>query len=340
METVVKHLKGDTGRLAVTYLAIIFGLTIVFSAVIYSISTSQLDRPLSPRSQIIRIYDIDDYTRTGVQRLFDERANQARTDLLVSLVILNIVVLTGGAFFSYFLARKTLEPIEAAMESQSRFVSDASHELRTPLTALQVTNEVALRKKKLTIAEAKDLIGHNLAETIKLRTLSDALLGLAGQGNSETSKSDLNIAEVIFDVVQTLQPLAESKNITIIHDVPAVHVMASQSALIQILRILIDNAIKYSPDGTSVTLSVADDHNVTVSIADEGPGIAPEHHDKIFDRFFRVDESRSSLGVKGNGLGLSIAKSIAARHGYDIDLESEEGKGSTFRVTLPKSDRQ
>jgi len=139
MDDIMKHLKGDTGRLAATYLAIIFGLTIVFSAVIYSISSARFDRPLPPRTQIGGMYYMNDSIRSGVQELFNDRADQARADLLVSLVVMNLAVLIGGAFFSYYLARKTLEPIETAMESQSRFVSDASHELRTPLTALQVT---------------------------------------------------------------------------------------------------------------------------------------------------------------------------------------------------------
>jgi two-component system sensor histidine kinase CiaH len=335
MDTVVRHLKGDTGRLAATYLAIIFGLTLVFSAIIYSVSSSQFDRPLPTRGESIRMYNFDDFTRNGVQQLVQDRADQARAELLASLFTLNLAVLISGAIFSYFLARKTLEPIEAAMGAQTRFVSDASHELRTPLTALQVTNEVALRKKKLTIAEAKDLIGHNLAETVKLRALSDALLGLAGHDGAETSKSNLNIAEVILDVVQTLMPLAESKNMSIVHDIPATNVMANQPALTQILRILLDNAIKYSPDGSAVQIAVATDRNVVISIIDKGPGIAPEHQSKIFDRFYRVDESRSSRHVEGSGLGLSIAKTIADRHGYSIHVSSQTSKGSTFSLIIP-----
>jgi two-component system sensor histidine kinase CiaH len=335
MDNIVQHLKGDTGRLAATYLAIIFGLTLIFSSVIYSISTSQFNRPLPPRAESSRIYNFDDFTRSSVQQFVEDRAAQARDELLLSLVVLNVVVVAGGAVFSYYLARKTLEPIEAAMESQSQFVSDASHELRTPLTALQVTNEVALRKKKLTMAEAKDLIGHNLAETVKLHTLTDSLLGLANQKAADITKSDLNVAEVILDVVQTLSPLAESKRMTIAHEIPAVHVTANQAALSQILRILLDNAIKYSPDGSTVTLSVTTDHNVVISIADQGPGIAPEFQSKIFDRFYRIDESRSSNHVEGNGLGLSIAKTIADRHRYRIQLSSQKSKGSTFSVIIP-----
>jgi two-component system sensor histidine kinase CiaH len=337
MERVRIHLKGDTGRLVATYLAIIMCLTLVFSGVIYSISSSQFDRPLPPRGQNgSNNFQVDEFTRSGLEDLFEERAKQARAELLVSLLVLNIAVLVGGAFLSYYLARRTLEPIEAAMEAQGRFVSDASHELRTPLTALQVTNEVALRKKKLTLAEAKELIGYNLAETVKLRSLSDALLGLAKQESADASKSDVKLAEAVLDAVQTLEPLATDKRISIHHDVPAMAIVGNQSAITQILRILLDNAIKYSPEASAVNVTVASaQHETIVSVQDEGPGVAAQHMPHIFDRFYRVDESRSSLNGQGSGLGLAIAKAIADKHGYVITATSQVGTGSTFSLHVP-----
>ena len=155
MQPILAKLNGDTGRLAATYLAIIMALTILFSGIIYSISSSQFDRPFSDRPQGSGAMQFDEFTRGSLQELLDERARQARAELLLSLIFLNIAVLLGGAVTSYVLARKTLEPIEAAMDSQAQFVSDASHELRTPLTALQLTNEVALRKSFIQAGAAK-----------------------------------------------------------------------------------------------------------------------------------------------------------------------------------------
>jgi len=326
--TLQKHLKGDTGRLAATYLAIIFGLTLVFSGVIYAISSSQFDRPLPPRNQGA-IMQFDEYTRGSLQDLFDERAAQARAELLISLLLLNLIVLTGGAFFSYFLARKTLEPIEAAMESQARFVSDASHELRTPLTALQVTNEVALRKKKLSIAQAKELIGHNLSETIKLRALSESLLGLAKQDSSDTNPSEIQVSELVLGVIETLQPLASEKKIAIKHDIPAAVIKANQSAVTQILQVLLDNAIKYGPASSEVTISfmtAGAEHQLTVH--DTGSAIPAESRPQLFKPFYTIDESRSSQHSEGSGLGLSIAKAAADRQGYRISLTTHEASGN------------
>lgn len=333
-DQIKQHLRGDTGRLAATYLVIIISLTLVFSTVIYSISVSQLDRPFTPRGGDA-MSQFDDFTRSSLETMLIERAHQARNELLASLVLLNVVVLVTGAYLSYFLARKTLEPIEAAMETQAQFVSDASHELRTPLTALQVTNEVALRKKKLTLLQAKELIGYNLAETIKLRNLSESLLGLAKQGKANEAKSDISIPELVLDTVQTFKPVADEKGIRIIHDIPALVVVANASALTQILRILIDNALKYSPDRSSIRIAARQEgQRTTISVTDEGPGIKPEHQAKIFDRFYRVDESRSSRNVEGSGLGLAIAQATAERNGYDLTVTSTPGSGSTFSLAI------
>lgn len=309
------------------------GMTVMFSSVIYVISASQLGRPLPIRGQ--GMSQLDAFTRDSVQELFDRRAEQARAELLLSLVMLNLTVLIGGGFISYILARKTLRPIELAMEAQARFVSDASHELRTPLAALQVTNEVALRKRKLKISDAKNLIGHNLAETMKLRDLSESLLGLAKQDVADTAMTTMTVYQVVDDAVKTLRPLAESRNVVIKRDIPKLSITANRPAVAQLLRILIDNAIKYSNEGSDVTI-IAEKHgdDTIIKVHDDGPGIASEYQQKVFDRFYRIDESRSSKHVQGSGLGLAIARSIADHQGYTISLNSEPGHGSTFEVRL------
>lgn len=337
-EVINDKIKGDTKRLAATYLVIIMGLTIIFSMVIYGITSSQFDRPLPPnssQSQQYRLYSGGRYY--SIQDVIEQRANEARGELIAWLFMLNVAVLVGGAFFSYFLARKTLEPIEAAMEAQSQFVSDASHELRTPLTALQVTNEVALRKKKLTLPEAKELIGYNLAETIKLRNISDALLGLARQDTSEIKREQFDIAPMIQSAVESYEPVADDKSITITKDIPSIFVMADRSALEQVVRVLVDNAVKYSPEKSTITITAKNEAtDVAIAVRDEGPGIEAKHQTKIFDRFYRVDESRSSQNIEGSGLGLSIAKSIAVRHGLGLSVNSKPGKGAEFIVRVSR----
>ena len=337
MQPILDKLKGDTGRLAVTYLAIIMALTLVFSGIIYGISSSQFDRPLPPRAFGSESMQFDGSTRDSLQDLFQERAQQARAELLLSIIFLNLTVLFAGAIISYFLARKTLEPIEAAMHAQAQFVSDASHELRTPLTTLQVTNEVALRKKKLTLAQAKNLIEHNLTETIKLRALSESLLGLARQDVSQVSRQDIDIQELANDVINSLQVLANEKNVTLILKVPNVTISANAAAINQILRVFIDNAVKYGPESSNVTVSfdsTASEHQFAVH--DDGQAIPAKHRAQLFKRFYRIDESRSSSNTQGTGLGLSIAKAAAERQGYSVSLQANDHEGNTFILHIPK----
>ena len=320
-----------TARLALTYLAIIMSLTIVFSAVIYRISSAQFDRPLPQRAQFF-----DAPTRGSLQDIFQDRADQARTDLIATLIVLNLVTLSGGAVLSLYLARKTLEPIEAAMEAQSRFVSDASHELRTPLTALQVTNEVALRKKKLTLEQARDLIAENVSETVKLRMLTDSLLGLVKQESEQRIRSAIDVAAVCNDVIHTFQPVAREQQVMLKCSGDGI-ASANPAAVQQILHVCIDNAIKYSPTGGEVKITIeTNDQAVVIAVRDTGPGIAVADHAHIFERFWRADTSRSSRHIAGNGLGLSIAKTIAERQGYDIAVQSELGQGATFILTIPR----
>ncbi|MBC7512231.1 HAMP domain-containing histidine kinase [Candidatus Saccharibacteria bacterium] len=338
LPTIQTQLKGDTGRLAASYLAIIFTLTLVFSSAIYAIGVSQLDRPLPVRVQHQAMSQFDDLTRNSIQDLLQDRADQAKTGMLVSLLLLNLVVLISGAFFSYYLARKTLEPIEATMRAQSRFVTDASHELRTPLTALQLTNEVALRKKKLTLADAKELIGHNLTETIKLRTLSEGLLGLARQESADTSTADVSLQTIVGPVIETLGPISHSRTISVVSTVTPNSIQANEQAVTQIFKVLLDNAVKYSPVGATVTVSSRHDQTaVYLSVHDDGPAIPAKHHDAIFNRFYRIDESRSSRNSEGTGLGLAIATAIADRHGYSVSLKAVAGAGNTFSLKIPNA---
>lgn len=325
----------DTRRLAATYLAIIMGLTLVFSSVIYTISASQFDRPLGRPGQqnVSMLYQYD------IQELLEQRAREARSELIASLVFLNVTVFVGGVLLSYALARKTLQPIEDAMEAQSRFVSDASHELRTPLTALQVTNEVALRKKKLSLTEAKELIEYNLSETIKLRNLSQALLGVAvqneGQGVGSVQQEQFSAQDSVRLVAESFMSLMKTKSITFVPSSLDVQVTANKQAYENIIRILLDNAVKYSPNGATVSVTIERRNNqVITTISDTGPGIAKEHQTKIFDRFYRVDESRSSQNIEGSGLGLSIAKSIASQYGFGLSVRSAAAKGSDFSLSI------
>lgn len=326
----------DTWRLALSYLAIIMTLSVVFSAVVYGLVASQLGRPLPPPRGAAS--HGAEALPAQTQARLDRRDEEARGSVLLALMLLNGAMLLGGTLFSYRLSRRTLAPIEAAFERQSQFVSDASHELRTPLAALMAINEVALRKKSLTPDKARQVMSRTVEEATRLRDLSDSLLGLAQAGKVVGEPHTTSLAQLITEVAQTLAPSAKAKKLRIQQAIPQ-DVMATihPQPVRQIITILLDNAIKYSPQHGDITVTAQHVHGrVMVTVRDNGPGIAPEHQARIFERFYRTDTARTRTATAGYGLGLAIAKSLADTYGYRLGVESTPGKGATFTLVVER----
>ena len=313
-------------RLALSYLAVIMTLSLVFSVIIYAITSVQLNRPLPPGEQAQQSPEL---VERQFNRRLEQRNSETRGSVIVSLAVLNGVLLLVGYWLSLLLARRTLEPIERSIEQQTQFVSDASHELRTPLTALMTTNEVALRKKTLDDSKARTVFQRNIDEVEKLRELTDNLLQLNQIDNQQTEKQAVDMAELVRDTVDRYQPAANKKRVALDMQVASITYTVAITAVTQILGILIDNAIKYSPPDSTVVIRL---DGQTLSVIDQGIGIAKKDQAKIFDRFYRSDEARTRGQNSGYGLGLAIAKAVADKHGYRLSVKSEPGRGSTFRL--------
>lgn len=330
----LRVIRSTTGRLALSYLAIIMAMSICFSFVFYRISSHELGRQLPVVSSFElppdrTVVEFGDY-----RHFFERRIDEGRGDLLAKLVILNMLTLVAGAFLSYYLARRTLEPIEKAMDAQSRFASDASHELRTPLAAMQAENEVALRDSGLTLPRAKQLLASNLEEVTRLRDLSDGLLRLA-RGDKELERQPVWLDDVASDAMNVVITLAQAKHISIEETVPHVQTMGDKQSLVRALVILLDNAIKYSDEHSVIRLGGTSGKQLSVYVQDVGVGIDAKHLSHIFDRFYRVDQARSKQEVSGYGLGLAIAKKIVEQHNGTISVKSAPQKGAIFTINLP-----
>lgn len=255
-----------------------------------------------------------------------------------NLLMINGVILIISAVAGYFLAGKTLRPIEKAMEEQKRFVADASHELRTPLTALKTSMEVALRDKKIALIQAKKVIESNLEDVNGLQALSDNLLRLTNyQTNGQSLVfENIDIAHVVKRACQKILPLAKKKNIDIKIKVKKQTILANKESLEQMILIFLDNAVKYTLKKGKVAVSIrVDKKRLTIEVKDTGIGIAKKDIPHIFDRFYRVEESRSKSKVAGFGLGLSLAKKIIEIHKGSVKVSSIVGKGTTFTIKLP-----
>jgi signal transduction histidine kinase len=324
---------GPTLRLAASYLAVIMVMSVGFSIVIYHTSAHEIGRQLPPSS----LYsDIDGSSYDVFNNFFQQRISRGQHEVFVKLLLINLLVLAGGAAVSYILARRNLEPIEEAMDAQSRFASDASHELRTPLAAIQTENEVALRNPNLTLTRSKQILASNLEEVTRLQALSDGLLQLARQDSHEIILEPVILSEVVAEAIAGCQKSARQKTITIVSKVSNLTLSATQHGLTQVISILLDNAIKYSPAKTTVTLTSGKrGKEGFLTVADEGPGISSKDVPRIFDRFYRADISRTSQAVSGHGLGLALAHKIATQSGGSIDVKSKPGKGAKFTVRYP-----
>ncbi len=269
---------------------------------------------------------------------FVEDLEVTKRRLGLNLLMVNGVILGISAVAGYFLAGKTLRPIEIVMEEQKRFVADASHEFRTPLTALKISMEVALREKKMSLKEAKKVIKSNLEDVDSLQSLSNNLLSLANlQTNSQNfAFKDVDIDEVVESAYRKILPLAKEKNIDLKIKVKKQTLSANRESLEEMMIIFLDNAIKYTPKkGKVIVRTRTDKKRLTLEIKDTGTGVSKKDLPYIFDRFYRVDQSRSKDNVSGFGLGLSLAKKIIEIHKGSVIVASPLGKGTTFTIKLP-----
>lgn len=328
--------RSATFKLTLWYLAIVVAISLVFSVVLYHVTTNELDRGLNRETQ--RIYtQFPVFQGNPLLQHDSDYATEAHR-ILLRLVGLNLVVFVGAGFASYWLARRTLEPIEAAHEQQKRFTADVSHELRTPLTALKMESEVALMNEQNDKAALRDTLTSNLEEVGKLEILINNLLRLTRLEADELQQNFalLNAQTVTKVAVEQVQKVAANHDIKLDSAVTDLGLVGDQDSLVQLLVILLDNAIKYSPAGSSVELiSHRSGDDVILQVKDHGTGIEPAALEHVFDRFYRADNSRTKDRTEGFGLGLSIAKMIADVHHGTITLSSQPGHGTTATVSLP-----
>jgi two-component system phosphate regulon sensor histidine kinase PhoR len=221
---------------------------------------------------------------------------------------------------------------------QKEFLSNVSHELRTPLTAVRTTAEALLSGAKNDTVLLDRFLRTILRETDRLSNLVGDLTEIVriSSGLASTEKSNCEIEDIVFQAVEVVRPLARNKNISISVDVPKnLTVLCDGTQMVHAVRNLVDNAVKYTPEGGSVSVSAgSQDSKLYIRVQDTGIGIPQGEVSRIFERFYRVDKARSRE-YGGTGLGLSIVKEIVNAHGGEITVETELGKGSTFTIFIP-----
>jgi two-component system, OmpR family, heavy metal sensor histidine kinase CusS len=233
-----------------------------------------------------------------------------------------------------------LARLEAAVKRLSAFTADASHELRTPITLIRATAELMLRRER-SADTYREALAHIIDESDRTARLIEDLLLLAraDAGLPALPLDRMELTPLVRDVCEQGQILAQERQLEISAEIPEqpVYVDANDPALRRLLLLLVDNAVKYTPAGGRITVSVSlDSSGPTVTVRDTGIGIPDSALPHVFERFYRVDESRNRE-AGGAGLGLAIAQWIAERHHARLEAESVLGSGSAFRVRFPSA---
>ena len=230
-----------------------------------------------------------------------------------------------------------LDRLQGGISKQQKFVSDASHELRTPATVIAGYIEI-LEKYG---GDDKELLEESVeairSEAQNMKNLLENLLFLArtDQDRQKIYKEKFELSEIVEDVMKKMKKVCTTHEVELLKNDSA-EIFADKTMILQMLRIFLDNATKYTPEGGKISLSsekISD--KIILKISDTGIGIAPENIEKVFERSVRIDSEDLVKDVRGSGLGLSIAKWIAENHGIKIEVQSKLGNGTTFILKIP-----
>ena len=278
--------------------------------------------------------------QNGMKIAFSDRSLEINTlkSLLKTFILVGIGSLAAFFIVSLYLANWAVKPIKKSLEQQRQFVADASHELKTPLTVILANTDILLSHKDDAITNQIKWINYIKTEAERMTTLVNNLLFLAktDANRNEIIFSKINFSDTVWNCVLPFESVAfEQEKIIDTQIVPDVFINGDNSRLKQLIVILLDNAIKYSNEkGTiNVTLSQNQD-KMNFSINNTGEPISQEQITHIFERFYRVDESRARE-KDGYGLGLSIAKSIVETNHGKIAVKSSKSEGTIFTVSFP-----
>ncbi|AFA48146.1 sensor histidine kinase [Acetobacterium woodii] len=317
----------------------------------YELAINKADKPrfdlLLSENIEYRVYTMpfsnnsNDYILQVFQQVSTERS-------IITYVISFLFLIGLGSIavlvpISYFLAGKSLQPIKDTFEDQKKFIANASHELRTPLTVIQTNVEVLKLKEEEQIKDNMKWLNNIASEGETMAKLISELLLLAQAENQQLliDKEVFDLSSMCQQMVDLMTELANEKGIELSDNIsPGIQYRGDEERLKQAVRILVDNAIKYTPEGGKVQLClIPGKRHLVIDVKDTGIGLTEEEKAKVFSRFYRVDDARNRE-TGGVGLGLNIADYIVKKHNGKIKIESIPNKGSTFSIVLPKSNQK
>lgn len=335
----MKLFTSATLKLAGWYLLILMSVSLLFSGIIFTVARTEVTSQIRTITKIYRSKPRPDGSGESNQSPRTTESTQTQItepeydteNLITSLTYLNLAVLLGGGFVAYLLARRSLKPIEAAHDAQSRFTANASHQLRTPLAIMKAETELALADPKTPKSELRQALQSNLEEINRLNELATMLLELS------RSECELGANTVNFDLAEMLRNFVDSRPEKIrvkLNSPESLKITSHRPAVREIIAILLDNASKHSPENSTIKISLTDNKNsVELTVTNGGQGIADKDLPHIFERFYRGRQDSGNYG-----LGLSLALSLAKALGGQISAKStpvKQGKQTVFILVLP-----
>ncbi len=281
-------------------------------------------------------------TEDGVLKIAFADTSEARDAVKKTIFISGFLTVCGLVivfFISLLLSGLAIRPVKRSWKQQHQFVADASHELKTPLTVILANNNIIMSHKHDTVASQEKWLNSTKEEAEHMSKLVGDLLFLAKSDGEQSPVvfSEIDLSDICENVSLQFDPVAFEKGLNLTCDVqPGITMQGDGTQLNQLVRIFLDNACKYTPEGGDITLRLAKNGPQTImSVTNTGDPIPKEDLDHLFERFYRVDEARTRTSSEGGyGLGLAIAKTITERHGGTVSVESTAGKGTVFTVTF------
>ena len=280
-------------------------------------------------------------SRFGTKIAFMERSQYDNMifQLLKTLILIGFISLIILLFISIYLTNKSIIPIKETFEKQKQFIADASHELKTPLAIIKTNTSLVLSNPDDTIKNQSKWINYINLQTDRMSELISEMLSLAKMDTSENKfpLSPINISKVVESMILMFDAVIYENNIELETNISKnLFINGDKESLKKLFSIIMDNAIKHTNKNGNITISLFSDKNkVKMIIRNTGEGIEPEHLERIFERFYRVDSSRDRE-TGGYGLGLSIARSIVKQHKGKIYAKSKVGEFTSFIVEIPQ----
>ena len=295
--------------------------------------------------QIIKSYQLNDYNLRYSIKTDNNNTYIAYVDvadsvstlsgLLKRSILISLGILIAMFILSLILSRRVLKPVEKAWNDQKRFIADASHELKTPLAVILSNTDMVLKSSDRNSEKNTRRIDNIKTESERMKELVQELLEVArgDLDDKENVFTDINLSELIEEELLTWDPVCYEAGKTLDSDIAEnINIKGYATKLKRLVSILIDNAVKYSEEKSIIEVKLSSDSGTILKVSNKGTPLSKEECQKIFERFFRADESRES--TPGYGLGLSIAESIVQEHGGSIEAVSNGTDTNTFVVRL------